>query len=103
MGDVNMKITKLQLKKLIKEEMETIKERISKECWENPDLPHCVNRRMAPEELRRVHDEPPSREGTPSWYSAEGGVADRLQEMAEEIRGELNEIKTRLDNLERSQ
>ena len=70
-----MKITKSQLKQIIKEE-------------------------IAGAGQGRLHDEPSTRRGTPSWYSEEGGVADRLHEMAGEIRSELDVIKQRLDALE---
>lgn len=66
------KLTKSSLKQLIKEEIEKA----------------------------RLHDKPASREGTPPWYSAPGGVADRIQEMAKEIRGELDKVDTRLNALE---
>ena len=71
-----MRITESQLKQLIKEEIE-----------------HIAN-------TKRLHDMSVSREGTPTWYSGPGGVADRIDEMAKEIRTELDNIKQRLRDLE---
>ena len=74
-----MKLTKSKLKQIIKEEVESLQ-------------------KMPP--LKIPPFNPVSRMGTPEWYSGEGRVADRLQEMAKEIRQELDEIQARLDVLE---
>ena len=69
-----MKISKSKLNKIIKEELESVSS--------------------------RLHDTRANREGTPPWYSDPGGVADRLQEMAEEIQETLDEHDGRLVDLE---
>ena len=79
-----MKVTIAQLKQLIKEELQ--------------------------EATGRIHDDSTEIARTeawlgdaPEWYLGQGGVADRLQEMANQIRDELDEIKTRLDDVEKNQ
>lgn len=70
-----MKVTKSQLQQIIKEEIEKA----------------------------RLHDRPARREGTPPWYSAPGGVADRIQEMANEVKRMLDDHEERLNALENTE
>jgi len=75
-----MKITKSQLKEVIKQELKKVL--------------------AEQEETRAITPKPTYTEDIPEWYKGEGGVADQINQLRDGLFGEIDELKARVKALE---